>query len=97
MPAAEIPDNNLNGNKTFLPNGVSTLFINGKRAVINGLRKFKNPPSWLVMFPVFPFNKIDLFFKGLITFTIYFISLSVRVIPVPETLSEAFLMHLSHV
>ena len=42
------------------------------------------------MFPVFPFNKIHSFFKGLITFTIYFISLSVRVIPVPETLSEAF-------
>ena len=33
------------GNKTLLARGVSTLFINGKPAVFNGLRKFKNLPS----------------------------------------------------
>ena len=31
--------------KAHLANGVSTLFINGKPAVINGLRKLGNPPS----------------------------------------------------
>ena len=34
-----------NGNKTLLANGVSSLFINGKAAVINGLKKIKNSPS----------------------------------------------------
>ena len=36
----DIPANNLNGNKTLLARGISTLFINGERAVINGLTKF---------------------------------------------------------
>ena len=48
--AADIPAGNPNGHKTLLANGVSTFFINGKTAVINGLRKFKNPSSWLVFF-----------------------------------------------
>ena len=78
-------------NKTFLANGVSTLFINGKPAVINGLRKFKNPPSWLVIFLVVPCNKITLFSKDLITLIIFFISLFVRVISFPKTLSELLL------
>ena len=63
---------------------MSTLFINNKPAVINGLRKFKIPPSWLVIFLAVPFNKIPLFSNHLITFIIYFISLSVRVIPAPN-------------
>ena len=63
--------------------GVSAIFINGKPAIINGLRKFKNPPSWQVIFVVVSFIKIPLFSKDLITFIIYFISLFVRVIPEP--------------
>ena len=39
-----------NGNKTLLANGVSTLFVDGKPAAINGLKKLWNPPSWLVFF-----------------------------------------------
>ena len=38
--AADIPADSPVGNKTLLADGVSTLFINGKPAVINGLRKF---------------------------------------------------------
>ena len=36
---------NPNGTKKFLASGVSTFFINAKPTVMNGLRKFKNPPS----------------------------------------------------
>ena len=36
---------NPNGTKTLLAKWVSTLFINGKPAVINGLRKLRNHPS----------------------------------------------------
>ena len=36
---------NPNGIKTLLVNGVSILFDNGKPAVINGLRKVRNPRS----------------------------------------------------
>ena len=43
--ASDIPADNPNGNKNFLARGVSTLFINVKPAVINGLRKLRNPPS----------------------------------------------------
>ena len=68
---------------TLLTNGVSTLFANGKPAVINGQRKLKNPPSWLVIFVVVPFNKIPLFSKDLINVITSFISLFVRVIPGP--------------
>ena len=40
--AADIDPNNPISNKKYLANGVSTNFINGKPAVINGLRKLKN-------------------------------------------------------
>ena len=56
-------------------------FINGKPSVINDLRKFRNPPPWLVIFAIVPFYKIPLFSKDLVTSIIYFISLFVRVIP----------------
>ena len=56
--AAENP----NSNKTFLANGVSKCFINGKPAVINSLWKLRNPPSWIVTFLVVPFNKISSIF-----------------------------------
>ena len=39
---------------------MSTFFINGEPAVINGLRKFKVTPFWLVLFLVIPFNEIIL-------------------------------------
>ena len=77
---ADIAADNPNGNKRPLARDVSKLFIYGKPAVINGLIKLRNLPSWLVIFPVFPFNKIPLFSKDLITF-ISFISLFVTVIP----------------
>ena len=40
-----IPADNPNGMKKLLARGISTLFINGKPAVINGLRKLRNPLS----------------------------------------------------
>ena len=43
--AADIPADNPNGIKALLANGVNTFFINGKPAVINGLRRLRNPPS----------------------------------------------------
>ena len=68
---------------TLLLNWVSTVFINVKPAVIYGLRKLRNPPSWLAMFLVVPFNEIDLISKVLFTFIIFFVSLFVRAIPEP--------------
>ena len=62
---------------------MSAFFINGKPAVINDLRKLRNPPSRLVIFVVVPFNKIPLFSTKLITFIISFISLFVRFITEP--------------
>ena len=59
--AVEAAAVNPKGTKTLLANGVCTFFINGKPAVINGLRKLRNPTSWLFM----------------ITFMIYFIWLFV--------------------
>ena len=50
-----------NGIKPLSANGVSTFFINGKPAVINGSRKLRNPPSWLVIFLKVLFNKIPIF------------------------------------
>ena len=47
--------------KTLLAYGVSTLFIYGKTATINGLRKVRNPSSWIVNFEVVFSNKISLF------------------------------------
>ena len=51
----------------------------------------RNPPSWLVIFLVVPCNKITLFSKDLITLIRFFISLFVRVISFPKTLSELLL------
>ena len=39
-----LPANNPNGSKTFSANGAKHFFINDKLAVINGLKKIKNPP-----------------------------------------------------
>ena len=35
-----------------LANGVNTLFIDNKLDVINGLKKLRNTPFWLVVFVV---------------------------------------------
>ena len=51
---------NPKGTKTLLAIGVSAFFINVKSAVINGLKKLGNPPSWLEKFLVVYFNKIPL-------------------------------------
>ena len=69
---ADVAADNPNSNIILLANEVSTLslFINGKRAAINELRKLRNHPSLLVIFVVVPFNKIPLFPKDLITFII---------------------------
>ena len=61
---------NLNGNNTLLANGASAIFINGKHAVINDLKKMKKALFWLILLLVVPFNKIPLFYKYLITFII---------------------------
>ena len=79
LSAAGIPSDNPNGIKTLLARDVSTFFINGNQLSL----MVKNPPSWLVIFLVVPFNKITLFSKDLITFTISVISILVRVIPGP--------------
>ena len=50
---------------------------------MSGLRKFKYPPSWLVIFPVVLFNRVHLFSKNLIAFIIPFDSLFVRLISEP--------------
>ena len=44
-----------NGIKTHLTNRASTLLVNGKTAVTNGLRKLRNPPSWLIILITVPF------------------------------------------
>ena len=76
---ADNPDDNSNCNKRFLASGVSTFFINGKPAVITGLRKFKNPISWPAIFAIF--DKIPVFAKDLIALKISFILLFITVIP----------------
>ena len=75
----EIPTENRNGIEALLPNGVNT--INDKPAAINGLRKFKNPPSWQEVFVVVYFNKVSVFSKRLNYFHSIFFSLFVKVIP----------------
>ena len=69
--------------KKYLARDVSTIFNNGRTAIINGVGKLRNPPSWLVIFLVIPFIKFPLLFKDLITFTIFFILVFVRVISEP--------------
>ena len=80
---ADIATDNPNGNKTFLARDVKTIFNNGRTAIINGVGKLRNTPSWLVIFLVIPFIKFPLLFKDLITFTIFFILVFVRVISEP--------------
>ena len=69
---ADVAADNPNSNRILLANEVSTLslFINGKRAAINDLRKLRNHPSLIVIFVVVPFKKIPLFPKDLTTFII---------------------------
>ena len=57
--------------------------INGTPPVINGLRKLRYHPSWLVIFVLVPSNRVLLFSKDLFTFIISFISLFVKVIAEP--------------
>ena len=56
---ADIAPDSPNGIKTLLANGVSTCFIKSKPDVINGLRRIKNPSTWLVTFLVVPIYKIS--------------------------------------
>ena len=70
--AADTPAGNPNRIKRLLDNGASALFINGKPAVINGLKKLTNPPSWLVNLVLVPFNKSPLFSKDFIIFVMTF-------------------------
>ena len=71
-----------NCTKTLLANGVRTLFV-------NGLNKLGNPTSWVAIFLAVPFYKNELFSKDLIIFIISFVSLFVRVIPVPKILLKS--------
>ena len=71
---AETAAVNPKGTKMLLVNGVSTFFMNGKPTDINRSRKLRNTPSWLVTFPLVPFNNIPLFSKDITAFT-SFISL----------------------
>ena len=63
--ATDILDDKLNGIKTLLANGVSTLFVYYQANINDG-------PYWLAIFLVVSFNEIPLFSKGLITFIISF-------------------------
>ena len=60
---------------------MNTFFINGKPPVINGLTKLRNPPFWIVVFLVVPFNKFLLYSKDLTTFTRSYIPFFVSVMP----------------
>ena len=55
-----------------------------------------NSPFWLLVFIVVPFDKIPLISKDVITinFILYFISLFVRVILVPENFYKSFIKFL---
>ena len=86
---------NPNGNKILLIRCVSTLFINGKPAFINGLRKLRNPSSWVLTFLMVFFNKTPLFSKDLIAFLISFISLFVSISP--EPFEENYVLHVKEV
>ena len=83
--AADIPDDKPHEIKTLLATGVSTLFINYKPTITDGIRKFGNGPYWLAIFLVVPFNEIPLFSKDLITYIISLLSSFFRVIPEPAT------------
>ena len=61
--------------KRFLKiaNGTSTFFVNGKAILANEARKLSNPPTWLLVFLVVPFNKIPLFPKDPKSFILLFV------------------------
>ena len=73
---------------------MNTIFIKGKPAVTNDLRKLKNP-FWPVIFLRKLFSKILFFSKDLIHFTISFVSLFVRVIDEPVIEEIPFLIFLT--
>ena len=83
---------NPNSTKMLLANGVSTFFINDKPTEINGVKNFRNPPSWLVIFLVLPFYNIPPFPKDLITFIISFISLFLSIKAEPLIDESIFLL-----
>ena len=85
---------NLNETKTRLANGMRIFFINGKRAIINGLKTLRNPLSWMEIFLAVSFNKIYLFSKNLITFIISFTLFFLRVIPAPKNVSGSDIIFL---
>ena len=74
---------------------MSAIFIYYEPTIIDGIRKFKNRPYWLLIFIVVSFNEIPLFSKDLITFIMSFISRFVRVIPEPVSDKIPFLIFLS--
>ena len=83
---------NPNITKMHVANGVSTVFIHDKPTEINGVKKFRNPRSWLVIFLVLPFYNIPLFPKDLITFIISFISLFLSIKSEPLIEKSNFLL-----
>ena len=58
---AETAAVNPNVTKVLLGNSVSAFFINGKPAVINGLRKLRNPPFKLIILVLVPLKKSSIF------------------------------------
>ena len=76
--------------QTLSAEGVSTLFINGKPAIINDVIKLRNPPFWVVILLAVPFNKIPLCSKDLIIF-ISFASLFVSVYHEPSLVVNSLL------
>ena len=79
--AASVPEAatvNPKGTKMLLANGVT----NGKPTYINGLIKLTNPPSWLLIFLVVPFNNI-LFSKDLISFLSFILLLFLNPLTMP--------------
>ena len=81
VPVTDDVSINPKGTRTLSAKAVSTFFINGK-AVVNGLRKLRNP-FWLLIFIAVPFNKTYLVIRDLMTFKISFISLLVSVTAEP--------------
>ena len=78
---------NPKGSKTLLGSGISIYYVNGKPVLMNGPRKLRNP-IFDCFFLKVPFNKISLFSKDLIYFTLYFMSLFVSNIHEPVSLSN---------
>ena len=81
---------NPNGTRKLFANDVRIFFINGKPTDINGLRKLRNPASWIVTFVVVSYNKTHLVSKDPITFITALISLFASVILEPVRLFLIF-------